>query len=81
MKTAQECAAFLRQYNAWRRNEDPAAPEQLTPKAIGEAIDAAIVKLEAAEILASKARFYCQFCTQNGRAELVRAIGDFESAE
>ena len=45
--TPAETAAFLRQFNEWRRgDEDIPQPD---PRVIGEAIDAAVEMLESAE--------------------------------
>ena len=46
--TPTETATILRQFNEWRRGEDNKV-EQPDPREIGEAIDAAIERLELAE--------------------------------
>ena len=45
--TPAETAAFLRQFNEWRRGDDDI--EQPAPREIGEAIDAAVEMLERME--------------------------------
>ena len=42
--TTAEVAAFLRQFNEWRRGDDDI--EQPAPREIGEAIDAAVEMIE-----------------------------------
>ena len=45
--TTAEVAAFLRQFNEWRRGDDDI--EQPAPREIGEAIDAAVEMIERME--------------------------------
>jgi len=45
--TTAEVAAFLRQFNEWRRGDDDI--EQPDPREIGEAIDAAVEMIERLE--------------------------------